>query len=193
MACTNNNITGTNACPERVCIQANRVFDACISQFTEESITVPVSFPTPPVTFVSADSTGQCIISNVVITPQTGSTCSRIQYTVTVPMTVVALDGGGNTILGTTAVTFNRDILLKVPKQSIIPAEVECTSNIVGLRGTFSDSTLTFTCCVTLITKIVAPVELLIYTNGYPALPNCQEYAEDLCAGVFNVPLYPRG
>ena len=190
-SCPSDTITNCNS-PERVCIQATRVFDACISQFTLENQSIAVTFPSTVSTFVSARSDGSAVISNVVITPQAGSVCSRIRYSVTIPLQVVGIDTSGNTVLGTASVTLERDLLLRVPREAVVPTEVQVTANIVGVNGSLSGNLLTISLCITLITKIVADVELLIQTYGYPALPNCQEYTEDLCSGVFNQPIYPR-
>lgn len=195
MPCRNDrgNISSDCSCrsPEKVCIQVKRVFDACISQFILENVVFIVDFPRPVVSFVSARSVGKCKVSNVVITPLPGKT-ARVQFTVTIPLQVIALDAQGGTVIGTTSLTVNRDIILKVPKESLVPIEVECIANVVGVDGRLSNNTLTMTCCVTLISKIVAEVELLIHTCGYPALPACQEFTEDVCEGVFNLPIYPR-
>lgn len=191
--CNNPQETQTNCgSPERVCIQAQRVFDACISQFSQENQSVPVSFPSPVTTFVSARSGTNSILSGVTITPQAGSGLSRIQYTVTIPIEVYALDANGNTVVGTASVSYNQDILLRVPETALVPAEVQASAKIVGVNGTLSNNVLTIGLCVTIITRIVADVELLIPSYGYPALPNCQEYTEDICSAVFNLPIYPR-
>lgn len=190
--CQSEPVVPSTSTPERVCIQAKRVFDACINQFTQENRSLTVVFPTPVTTFESANSTGDCVISNVVITPQACSTCSRVQYTVTVPITVTALDANGNAVNGSASVSYNQDILMKVPREAVIPTEVECTANIVGVNGSLSGNILTISLCVTLITKIVADVELLVQSYGYPSLCACQEFTEDICSGVFSMPIYPR-
>ncbi|MFA5449583.1 MAG: hypothetical protein WC292_04005 [Clostridia bacterium] len=178
--------------PERVCIQAKRVFDACISQFVQENETLTVSFPVQPLKFVGAQSTVPSIVSNVLITPEPGSTCSRVQFCVTVPIQVVATDSCGNSVVGSTSVTFTKDLLMKVPKEGVVPVGVECTANIAGVNGKIRGCKVSLTLCVTLITKVVADVELLVHSLGYPALPECQEYTEDVCSGHFNTPIYPR-
>lgn len=178
--------------PERICVQVKRVFDACIDQFTRESASLTVTFPTPVVSFVSANSAPGSVISNLVITPQPGSVNSRVQYTVTVPIVVAALDTNGNTVIGTTCATFNQDILLRVPQGAIVQPEVQVTANVLGVNGYVQGYVCTLSLCVTLITKIVADVDILIQSLGYCSIPACQAYTEDICSGAFSQPIYPR-
>jgi len=74
---------------------------------------------------------------------------------------------------------------------ALVPVHVEVTANVVGLNNSLSDSVLTTTLCVTIVTKVLAKVILSIPTFGYPCIPPCQEFAEDLCEEIFNRPLYP--
>ena len=58
---------------EKVCIQVNKVFDACIKQVTEENVFITVTNPTPPnpvspLTFISARNTSpRGIVTNLVV------------------------------------------------------------------------------------------------------------------------------
>ena len=67
-----NNIDGNN-CSEKICIQAKKVFDACVKQTTLQQITVSVSDVNPtnpavPLRFVSAKSTTtKGVIENLVV------------------------------------------------------------------------------------------------------------------------------
>ena len=42
------------------------------------------------------------------------------------------------------------------------------------------------------IEKIVMEVELLIPSYGYASIPPCQEYTQEVCAGFFELPMYPE-
>jgi hypothetical protein len=156
---------------------------------------LPVAFSCPPSrcsTVESVTNNGMAIISNLEITPLPRSACSRVRYTLTIPIQVVLSNNAGKNIVGTTSFTLQQDILLKVPASTaLVPVHVEVTANVVGLNNSLSDSVLTTTLCVTIVTKVLAKVILSIPTFGYPCIPPCQEFAEDLCEEIFNRPLYP--
>lgn len=46
--------------------------------------------------------------------------------------------------------------------------------------------------CVTIILKVVMEVELLVPSYGYSAIPPCQEYTQEVCAGFFELPVFPQ-
>lgn len=43
-----------------------------------------------------------------------------------------------------------------------------------------------------MILKIVMEVELLVPSYGYCAIPPCQNYSQEVCAGFFELPIYPQ-
>jgi len=144
-------------------------------------------------TVTSVNSSGDAIISDLSIVPLAGTTCSRVSLTLTVPITVVATNSAGSQITGTSSMTFAQDIVLKVPTDGVIAPRVESTVVIVGLQNSFvSGNEVATNACVTIITKVVADVILVVPTYGYPILPPCQEYTQDVCSGVFNAPVFPR-
>lgn len=195
MACTNKNncLTACNGQPEKICIQVKRVFDAAISQSTQEDAVLTVTFETgTPTSFVSAESNGDATVTSLVVTPQPESCNSRVQYTVNVPIGVTALDATGATIVGTANLALSQDILLRVPQGAVIPAEIQVTAKIISTSGTLVGTTLTLDYCVTLITRVVADVDILVQSLGYPNLPLSQPYTEDMCEGLFRQPIYPR-
>ncbi|MBQ9781751.1 MAG: hypothetical protein IJW26_01040, partial [Clostridia bacterium] len=76
---------------------------------------------------------------------------------------------------------------------SIMPYEVEAVVSVVASEGTYtSENTFTITACTTSILKIVMMVELLIPSYGYCQIPTCQEYTQEICAGFFELPLFPQ-
>lgn len=181
---------------EKVCVEVKRIFDACIQRRSVENAQLTVSFPQPTagLTVQSVTSSGPAIVSSLSITPLPRSVFSRVRYTLTVPIQVVATDAAGNFVYGTSSYTLTKDILLRVPASTaLVPVQIEATANIVGLNNALSDSVLTTTLCITVITKVYAKVIMSIPTYGYPCIPPCQEYAEDLCEEVFRRPLYPSG
>lgn len=201
MACNNNSkcrtlplcCNGSNSC-QKTCIEARKVFDACIQQ-NSQSTTLTVTFPpsTSPTKIISVTNSSSGTISDLVVTPMTNTSCSRVTYTLTVPITVVATDAAGNTLTGTSSMVFNKDIVMRVPQVGVIQPQVEATAVVVGLNNTISTgNVLTTEACVTIITKVVADVILVVPSYGYAVLPPCQEYTEDVCSGVFGTSIFPR-
>ncbi len=183
----------TNFC-DRVIVSTKRVFDACMQQFAEENATLTVDFigGVPPYTFVSGQNT-DTIVQDVTTTPIDGSPCSRVRIDLTIPLQINAIDSEGAEFGGDASVNVSKDVMLRVPLNALTPATVEVTSTVVVLDGVFTnETTLTCTICYTIIVKIVANVDLVLPTAGYPIIPECEDYSEDICTGVFSQPLYPH-
>lgn len=187
---------------EKVCLQAQRVFDACIRQGRRSDVTlslvdpVPAS-PTYPLTFISARSTtslGTVTAFQVDRLPDRAN-CGRVQASVDIPVEVIYTDANGVEGKASAVVTINEDVILFVPQPSIMPYEVQCVVSAVAPEGSFNAQTNTFTVdlCFTVILKIVINVDLLVPTYGYCVIPPAQEYTQEVCAGFFELPLYPQG
>lgn len=189
-----------NGLCEKVCIEAKKVFDACMRQTQETGLVLTLennnpANPTYPLTFVSAKSTTSMgVVSNLVVTPLTDRECqSRVQATITVPVSVAYTDANGVEGTATSTVTFTQDVIMTVPKPSIIPYTVEAVVSLVSSEGVYTaENTFTIDACLTLILKIVIEVELLVPSYGYSAIPPCQEYTQEVCAGFFELPIYPQ-
>lgn len=185
---------------EKVCIQATKVFDACIRQETLTNTTVSLLSTTPtdvatPFTFISAaSSTSRGTIKNLIVTPLTDSEhCSRVQLDVDIPMSVLFTDANKNTATGNATITIPKDIILHIPEASVIPYRLETVVNAVSTVGTYvSDATFNLTICVTVIIKVVTDVELLVPSYGYCFIPPCQEFQNEVCDGFFDLPLFPQ-
>lgn len=185
---------------EKVCIQATKVFDACIRQETLTNTTVSLLSTTPtdvttPFTFISAtSSTSQGTINNLVVTPLTDNEhCSRVQLDVDIPMSVLFSDANRTTATGNATITIPKDIILHIPEASVIPYRLEAVVNAVSTVGTYvSDATFNLTICVTVIIKVVTDVELLVPSYGYCFIPPCQEFQNEVCDGFFDLPLFPQ-
>ena len=195
-------ITGNplNGLCEKVCIQAKKVFDACIKQTQEEGIVLTLSDftpanPTYPLTFISAKSTtNKATITALQVDRLTDRpNFARVQVTMTVPMEVIYTDANGVEGSATSSTTLTSDIILFVPEPSIIPYYVEAGVSIIAPEGVFDATNETFTvsCCVTVIIKILMEVELLVPSYGYATIPPCQEYTQEVCSGFFELPLFP--
>ena len=196
-------ITGNplNGLTEKVCIQAEKIFDACIKQSQMESYTLLLSnltppSPTYPLTFVSARSTAsEATVTNLSIERQADKRCARVQATIVIPVEVLYTDANGVDGSATATVSMPIDVLLFVPSPSIIPFTLRAVVSVVAPEGVYDTTTQGFivSLCSTVILKISMPVEMLIPTYGYCALPPAQEYSQEVCAGFFELPLYPQG
>ena len=185
---------------EKVCIQAEKIFDAGIkqTQLTGYTLTLENIQPatvTYPLTFVSARSTSSAAtVTNLVIDRQADKNCARVQATVNATVEVLFTDANGVDGTATATVSLPQDVLLYVPAPSIMPFTVSAVVSIVAPDATFDATSETFSAnlCVTVILKVSMPVEILVPTYGYCAIPPAQEYSQEVCAGFFELPLYPR-
>ncbi len=190
-----------NGLNEKICIQAKRVFDACIMQNQLDDIDVSLydffpAQPTYPLTFTSARSTTtNGIISNLSVDRlQDRPNCARVQATVTIPIEVLYTDAAGVEGMAKSQITVNEDVILFIPQPSIMPYSVEAVVSFVAPEGVFvNDTTFNISGCLTIILKVVMEVELLVPSYGYCAIPPCQEYTHEICTGFFELPLYPQG
>ena len=191
-----------NGMCEKVCIQAQKIFDACIKQVQLENYTLTVSSftpanPTYPLTFISARSTNAgATLTNVSverIADKQG--CPRVQATVNIPVEVVYTDANGVEGVATATISVSEDVLLFVPAPSIMPFKVVAEASAVAAEGSFNSEGGTFTvnACVSIILKIAIDVEILVPSYGYCAIPPAQDYSKEVCAGFFELPLYPQG
>ncbi len=196
-------ITGNpmNGLTEKVCIQAEKIFDAAIKQTQLENYALTLTDlspenPTYPLTFISARSTtAQATVTNLNVDRQADKHCARVQATLSVPLEVLYTDANGVEGSATAVVSINQDVLLYVPAPSIMPFTVQAVVSAVVPDGTFNPDTngFTVTVCVTVILKIAMSVEILVPTYGYCAIPPAQDYSQEICAGFFELPLYPQG
>ena len=189
-----------NGLCEKVCVQAKKVFDACIQQVQLSNIVLTISNLTPsnptyPLTFVSAKSTtSQGVISNLLIEPlNERPNSARVKTDVIVPVSVAYTDANGVEGVATSTVTIPKDVILNIPSASIMPYTVEAVVSLVSTQGIYTgENQFTIDACVSVILKIVMEVELLIPSYGYAAIPPCQEYTQEVCAGFFELPMYPE-
>lgn len=195
-------ITGNpmNGITEKVCVQVEKIFDAAIKQSQIENYTLALTGLTPadptyPLTFVSARSTtSDATVSNLSIDRQADKRCARVQATVSIPVEVLYTDANGVDGSATATVSIPIDVLLYVPAPSIMPFTLRAVVSVVAPDGTYDPTTQGFiaSLCATVILKIAMPVEILIPSYGYCALPPAQEYSQEVCAGFFELPLYPQ-
>ena len=195
-------ITGNpiNGLCEKVCIEVKKVFDACMQQSQLNGVILNITdltptSPTYPLTFVSAKSTAsKGVISNLLVEPLAErENAARVKADITIPVSVAYTDANGVEGVATSSVTVTKDVILNIPKASIMPYDVEAVVSLVSTLGTYTgENQFTIDCCVSIILKIVMEVELLVPSYGYAQIPPCQEYTQEVCAGFFELPMYPQ-
>ena len=189
-----------NGLCDKVCIQAKKVFDACMQQSQLNNIILNVSNLTPtnptyPLTFISAKSmASQGVISNLIVEPlNERPNCARVKADITIPVSVAFTDANGVEGSGVSSITITKDVILNVPSASIMPYTVEAVVSAVSTLGSYTGvNQFTIDACVSIILKIVMEVELLLPSYGYAAIPPCQDYTQEVCAGFFELPMYPQ-
>ena len=196
-------ITGNplNGLTEKVCIQAEKIFDAGIKQTRLENYALTLTDLDPatvtyPLTFVSARSvSAEATVTNLTVERQADKHCARVQATVSVPVEVLYTDANGVDGSATATVSLPVDAFLYVPAPSIMPFSVRALVSVVAPDGVYDAETQGFSVslCVTMIIKIAMPVEVLVPSYGYCMIPPLQEYSQEVCAGFFELPLYPQG
>lgn len=188
-----------NGLSEKVCVQVKKVFDACIKQQQEDNAVLTLSDFTPahpaqPLTFVSCRSTTpKGIISNLSVERLDDKPRqARVRCNVTAPMECLYIDADGKEGKAKTSVTVREDIVLYVPEPSVIPYQFEAVQNCVALNGLQTcENGFKADVCETVILKIIIETELLIPSYGYAQIPPCQNFTQEICGGIFELPLYP--
>lgn len=202
-------MNNSDGCNEKICIQAKKVFDACVKQTTLQQITVSVTDvvppnPATPLRFVSCKSTStKGIVENLVVERlQDRPKYGRVEADIVVPVEVTYIDANNVEGSGVGTVTVPVNVVMFLPEPSIIPYRIEASVSAISPDGTFSQTQVIdgvtyflfeITCCVTIILKVTMDVELIVPTFGYAVIPPCQEYTEDVCSGFFDLPLFPGG
>ena len=189
-----------NGLCEKVCVEVKKVFDACMQQSQLNGIVLNITDLDPsdvtyPLTFVSAKSSAsQGTISNLLVEPlPERPNSARVKADITIPVTVAYTDANGVEGVATSSVTVTKDVILNIPAASIMPYSVESVVSLVSTLGTYTaENQFTIDCCASIILKIVMEVELLVPSYGYTPIPPCQEYTQEVCAGFFELPMYPQ-
>jgi hypothetical protein len=185
---------------EKMLVEVNRVFDACKSVIQEQGLRLSLANYTPasptfPLTFISAESDVQnpATVTNVVVSRlETKPDFATVSGVVNIPMVVTYRDANG--IVGTATTTYTNEFstVLFVPQPSLTPVNIKVSGQITSTIGTISaDGVLTATVCVVVIVKVVALVDILVPSYGYPIVPPCQTLPETTCPGFAESPTYP--
>ena len=198
---------------ERICIQVQRVYDSCLyqEQLSEQRVTL-VSYglvpsggnencsdacnqPTLPITFESCRSTTtEGTIRNLSVERLCDRPCfARVRCQIDVPIDILFTDANGREYIGRGVVTVDRDVLLSIPDESIVPYTIEAMVSAICVRGSYVGSNVfELEICVTAILKVLAKVEILVPSYGYCDVPPCEEFADSVCDEFFSLPLFPQ-
>ena len=210
--------TALDGIQEKVCIQVKRVYDSCLQQkqLTNVDVTVtsyaqvvnqcacanqdhvqtsqPTSAPVPPITFESCrSSTTDVDIGNLTVERLCDRPCfARIRCTVDVPIDILFVDNRGIEYIGKGVVSVDRDVLLSIPDESIVPYNLEAMASAICVSGCFvGNNQFKMTVCVTIVLKVLADVEILVPSYGYCTIPPAEEFADSVCEEFFSLPLFP--
>lgn len=196
------NASALNGICEKVLIEVNKVFDACLYREDNESYTLNLSNFVPanpiyPLTFVTADSIpGQpaTLTSASIERLDSRPNFANVTVMLSIPIQVNYTDANGVSGTASATLTTSRTVVLFVPPDSLSPVHVSASAFFSSQLGTFTDNTtITGTGCLQIIIKIVALVDLLVPSFGYPCLPACQmvDNNANVCANFFSQPIYP--
>lgn len=204
-----------NGLNEKVCIQVQRVYDSCLfqEQLDEQRITlisyglVPSSGcgcqdqgdccnqPTMPITFESCRSTTtEGTIRNLSVERLCDRPCfARVRGQVDVPIDILFTDANCREYIGRGVVTVDRDVLLSIPDESIVPYSIEAMVSAICVSGTYvGNNVFELEICVTVLLKVLAKVEILVPSYGFCEVPPCEEFADSVCDEFFSLPLFPQ-
>lgn len=196
------NASALNGICEKVLIEVNKVFDACMSREDNDPYVLTVSDfnpanPTFPLNFITVDSIPNqpaTIVSANIERLEQKPNFANVTVTFSIPLQVNYTDANG--IHGTASSTVNvtRTVVLFVPQDSLSPVQVSAFAFFSSQLGSFTDNnTLSVTGCLQVIIKIVALVDLLVPSFGYPCLPPCHTMNDEseACPNFLTQPVYP--
>ena len=149
-----------------------------------ENANCPLPQPCGQWTFESCrSSTTEGTISNLTI----DRLCDRPQFarvkgTVSIPIDVLFTDQRCQEWIGQAVLQVDRDVLLCIPEDSIIPFTLESLVSAICVSGTYiGNCTFEITICVTIVLKVIAEVDIMVPTYGFCEIPPAEEYAESVC------------
>ena len=118
---------------------------------------------------------------------------ARVKCSVDVPVDVLFVDQRCQEWMGQARVTVDKDVLLCIPDDSIIPFTLESLVSAICVSGTYiGNCTFEITICVTVVLKVLAEVDIMVPTYGFCEIPPSEEFAENVCDEFFSLPLFPQ-
>lgn len=206
-----------NGLNEKVCIQVQRVYDSCLQQeqLDDRCVTLQ-SFglvpstgcgcgdqscdsgntqPVLPISFESCRSTTtEGTIRNLSVERLCDRPCfARVRGQVEVPIDILFTDANCREYIGRGVVTVDKDVLLSIPDESIVPYTIEAMVSAICVSGTYiGNNVFQLEICVTVVLKVLAKVEMLVPSYGFCEVPPCEEFADSVCDEFFSLPLFPQ-
>lgn len=180
----------------RTCIEAKRIFDGCRTEYNNITLTLSLNGfsggNTPPFSFISVESIGPAVVSNLMVTPiNNNNERYTIDYDYTLPLLVRFTDATGLSGTATSSITLHNTVALRLPAQSLTPYTIEVWAMLSGRIGSFNDTeSVTVQCCILVITKVTMIVDLLIPTYGYCNYPECSADSP-ICPGFLDADRFP--
>lgn len=178
-----------------VCPGANQPITHAEAVENAENTSCPLPTPYGNWTFESCrSSTTAGAISNLSIErlcdrPQYG----RVRCSVEVPVDVLFVDQRCQEWMGQASITVDKDVLLCIPDDSVIPFTLESLVSAICVSGSYKGNcTFEITVCVTVVLKVLAEVDILVPTYGFCEIPPAEEFAENICDEFFSLPLFPQ-
>ena len=115
-----------------------------------------------------------------------------MRATIDIPIDILFVDSRCVEYIGKATISVNRDVLLSIPDESIVPYTLESMVSAICVSGTYlGNNQFKMTICVTTILKVLAEAEILIPSYGYCPIPPAEEFAESVCDEFFALPLFP--
>ena len=165
----------------------------CGCSDTTETV-APTSAPVPPITFESCRSTTtEGTIRNLSVERLCDRPCfARVRGQVDLPIDILFTDSTCREYIGRGVVTVDKDVLLSIPDESIVPYTIEAMVSAICVSGTYvGNNVFELEICVTVILKVLAKVEILVPSYGFCEVPPCEEFADSVCDEFFSLPLFP--
>ncbi len=167
--------------------------NCCCDNEPAETV-APTSAPVPPITFESCRSTTtEGVIRNLTVERLCDRPCfARVRCKIDVPIDILFVDSRCVEYIGKGVITVDKDVLLSIPDESIVPYCLESMVSAICVAGSYQgNNKFKLTVCVTVILKVLAQVEILIPSYGFCTIPPCEEFAENVCDEFFSLPLFP--
>jgi hypothetical protein len=116
-----------------------------------------------------------------------------VRATIDVPIEILFVDSRCVEYIGKGVVSVDRDVLLSIPDESIVPYTLEAMVSAICVNGCYvGNNQFKMTICVTIILKVLADVEILIPSYGFCTIPPAEEFSDSVCEEFFSLPLFPQ-
>ena len=107
---------------------------------------------------------------------------ARVKCTIDVPIDVLFVDQRCQEWMGQATLSVDRDVLLCIPDDSILPFTLESLASAICVSGNYiGNCTFEITVCVSIVLKVLAEVDIMVPTYGFCQVPPAEEFAESVC------------